>query len=105
MSATPTSHEETQGPRATYVTIWLVLAFLTLVEIFVPLVYASEYDQQLKMLLLCGLAAGKAILVAQFFMHLNHETAWVKFIASIPIYMGLFAIILMCESIYRQVGA
>ena len=70
-----------------------------------PLVYASEYDQQLKMLLLCGLAAGKAILVAQFFMHLNHETAWVKFIASIPIYMGLFAIILMCESIYRQVGA
>lgn len=105
MSATPSSHEETQSPRATYVTIWLTLAFLTLVEVFVPQVYASEYDQQLKMLLLCSLAIGKAILVAQFFMHLNHEKGWIKFIGSIPVYMGLFAIILMCESIYRQVGA
>ena len=96
---------EVSSPKGKYITVFLTLTFLTVVEVFIPSVYASEYDHNLKMLLLVFLAVGKAILVALFFMHLDHEKPWVKFIAVTPVYMGVFAILLMLESLYRQVGA
>ena len=90
-----------QSIRATFVTIFLILGFLTLLEVFVPSVYASEYDQNLKMILLCVLAISKAVLVAAYFMHLKWERPWLKWIAAMPVYMGVFVIIIMLETIYR----
>jgi len=87
--------------RATFITIWLVLAFLTVVELAVPRVYAAPYDHQIKMLLLVSLASGKALLVALFFMHLKWETRWVRWIALMPAYMGFAAVILMLETHFR----
>ena len=87
--------------RSTFVTIWLVLAFLTVVELAVPRVYSGPREHWMKMLLLVGLASGKALLVAAFFMHLKWETRWVRWIALAPAYMGLAAVLLMIEEPFR----
>ncbi len=87
--------------RGTFVTIFLTLGFLTVIEVFVPEVYDAEWNRTTKMLLLVLLAVGKALLVAMYFMHLKWEKTWVKWIALMPAYMGLAAIILMCEQVFR----
>src|SRR5262249_311889 len=89
--------------RSTFITIWLVLAFLTVLELFVPRVYSSPHNHTLKMLLLVMLASGKAMLVALFFMHLKWEKPWVRWIALMPAYMGFAAGILMIEEHFRPV--
>ena len=90
-----------QTKRQMYVTIFLVLSFLTFLELFVPAVYGAEWSSTTKMLLLCILAITKAGLVAAYFMHLNHEAKWTRWIAYTPIYMGGAVIIIMLESLYR----
>ena len=97
----PQEHKGHGNMVGTYVTIFLILSFLTVLEVFVPTVYSSEWDSTLKMILLCILAFGKAILVASYFMHLKWEMPWVKWIAAMPIYMGIFVIVIMLESVYR----
>lgn len=87
--------------RGTFVTIFLVLAFLTVVEVFVPQVYAAPWNHNTKMLLLVLLASGKALLVALYFMHLKWEKPWIKWIALTPAYMGVFAVLLMVETAFR----
>jgi cytochrome c oxidase subunit 4 len=104
----PAAHDAQQAhddhpTRSTFVTIWLVLAFLTIVELAVPRVYSAPRDHTLKMLLLVFLASGKALLVALFFMHLKWETKWVRWIALMPAYMGFAAVILMLEEHFRPV--
>ena len=96
-------HAGDHPTRSTFVTIWLVLAFLTVIEVFVPKVYAGHQEATLKMLLLVFLASGKALLVALFFMHLKWEKPWVKWIALMPAYMGFAAVILMLEEHFRPV--
>lgn len=100
-----TEHKEGEhghgNSLGTYITVFLVLAFLTVVEVFVPDVYAGAERQHPKMLLLVFLAVAKALIVAYFFMHLKFEKPWLKWIALTPVYMGLFAILLMLESVYR----
>ena len=97
-----TAHpQEHQSHKATYVTIFLILGFLTVLEIYVPSVYASEWSGTTKMLLLCILAITKAGLVGAFFMHLVWETRWLRWIAYMPIYMGFAVIIIMLETVYR----
>jgi len=96
----PAAHKH--GPTlSTFITIWLTLGLLTIVEIYVPTVYSAAWNQHTKMLLLVILACGKAMLVAAFFMHLKWESRWVKWIALMPAYMGLFAILLMVEEAFR----
>ena len=94
-------HDGHGDQKSTYITIFLVLAFLTVVEVFVPQVYSAEWNQHTKMLLLVMLAVGKATLVGLFFMHLKWEKPWLKWIALMPAYMGIFAVLLMLESLYR----
>jgi caa(3)-type oxidase subunit IV len=98
------AHGEAHGDHpttSTFVTIWLVLAFLTVVEIFVPQVYSAEWNRHTKMLLLVIFAVGKATLVGAYFMHLKWEAAWLRWIALMPVYMGIAAVILMCEEAFR----
>jgi len=97
-------HEEVaHGPtRGTFITIWLTLGFLTVVEIMVPTVYSAEWNHHIKVALLLILAIGKAMLVGLFFMHLKWEKPWLKRIALLPAYMGLAAILLMLEEAFRN---
>ena len=96
------AHAKPHGPTtSTFITIWLTLGVLTLIEIFVPQVYSAPWNHNTKILLLIFLASAKAILVAAYFMHLKWETRWVRWIALMPAYMALFAILLMCEEYFR----
>ena len=106
MSADSHSNDDAHGAhgptKSTFVTVFLVLTFLTVVEVFVPQVFASEWNKNTKMLLLVILAVSKAVLVASYFMHLKWEAKWIQWIAAMPVYMGLFAVLLMCEQVYRN---
>ena len=95
----PSAHGPT---KSTFVTIFLVLAFLTVVEVMVPRVYSAEWNSNTKMMLLVMLAVSKAVLVASYFMHLKWENRWIRWIASMPVYMGAIAILLMCEQAFRN---
>ncbi len=101
--SSPHAHpiDQKSTAKQKYIQIFLILTFLTVIEVFVPKVYSAEWNQNTKMLLLVILASAKALLVAMHFMHLDHEKTWVKYIAATPIYMGIFAILLMLESVYR----
>ncbi len=97
------AHGAAHGPtRATFITIWLTLGFLTAIEIMVPRVYSASWNHNTKMLLLVFLAVGKAMLVALYFMHLKWEKPWLKRIALLPAYMGIAAILLMIEEAWRN---
>jgi len=87
--------------RRTFFTIFAILTFLTVVEVAVPEVFDSEWNRSTKMLLLVGLAVGKALLVALYFMHLKWERPWLRHIAAMPVYMGIFAVLLMIEHLFR----
>jgi len=103
MSADAQDAKPAHGPtKSTFVTIFLVLGFLTVVEVLVPTVYSAEWNRNTKMLLLVMLAVGKALLVASYFMHLKWEAKWIRWIAAMPVYMGVFAVLLMCEQAYRN---
>lgn len=81
-----------------YVIVFFALTILTVVELLIPnLDTAYRY----KAIGLIGLAAGKACIVAYFYMHLKEETAWLKFIAAVPISAVLFAVVLILESMFR----
>ena len=86
---------------STFITIWLVLAFLTVVELAVPQVYSAEWNRHTKWVLLVLLAISKAMLVGLYFMHLKWEAKWLKYIALMPCYMGVAAVLLMCEEVWR----
>lgn len=86
---------------STFITIWLVLGFLTIVELAVPQVYDAEWNRHTKWILLVLLAVGKALLVGLYFMHLKWEAKWLKWIALMPVYMGVAAVLLMCEEVWR----
>ena len=87
--------------KSTFITIWLILAFLTVVEVAVPQVYDAPWNHNTKMLLLVVLAVSKALLVAFYFMHLKWEKPWLRRIALMPAYMGVFAVLLMVEEAFR----
>jgi len=87
--------------RAVLVTVFLILGLLTIFELFIPGMYAAEWNQHTKMILLTLLASGKAFLVAYFFMHLRWEKSWVRYISAMPLYMAAAVIIIMLESVYR----
>jgi caa(3)-type oxidase subunit IV len=81
-----------------YVIVFFALALLTLLELKIP---GLDTKYAYKAAGLVGLAAGKAFIVAYFYMHLKEETKWMKFIASIPISAAIYATVLIIESSFR----
>lgn len=81
-----------------YFIIFLLLTFLTVVEIVIP---GLDTKYAYKASALIFLAIGKAFIVAYYYMHLKDEKGWLKFIAAIPISAGLYALVVILESIYR----
>ena len=103
--ASAAAHAGEQAPStvtvSTLITVWLVLAFLTAIEIVVPSVYNAEWNHHLRVWLLVVLSVGKAWLVAAYFMHLKWERPWLRIIAMLPAYMAVFTAILMTEQVWR----
>lgn len=82
-----------------YIIIFVALAILTAIEIWVADV--PGLSKMAKGSSLTFLAVGKAFLVAYYFMHLKEETKWMKFIAAVPIMAGFYATVLCLEAIYK----
>jgi caa(3)-type oxidase subunit IV len=81
-----------QHTRTNYMTIFWWLAALTAVElavIFLPL------TKIVIGILLCGLALGKAALVAMYFMHLRFETRTLGLVALTPLAIGFLLVMLL----------
>ncbi len=81
-----------------YVVVFFVLTILTVVELLIP---GLNTPYSYKAAGLIGLAAGKACIVAYFYMHLKEERAWLKIIAAVPITAVMYAVGLILESAYR----
>lgn len=81
-----------------YVVIFVILAVLTVLELFIP---GLDTKYAYKAAGLIGLAAAKAFVVAYFYMHLKEERGWLKFIAAIPLVAAVFAVALILESTFR----
>ena len=69
MATMADSHTETKHPN--YVLIWVYLALLTGVELFISL--KQLFTRDLLIIVLVALAVWKALLVALYFMHLKFE--------------------------------
>lgn len=91
-------HEAHTSHKKLYIWIFVVLAVLTVLELFVPDLPMSTFK---KGSALTALAIVKAFCVAYWYMHLNEEKAWLKFIAAIPISAAAYATIVILESLYR----
>jgi len=81
-----------------YMIVFVVLSVLTGLELAIP---GLKIEYYLKAVSLVSLALSKAFVVAYFYMHLKEEKSWLRFIAALPISAGIFAAVLIIESIYR----
>ncbi len=82
-----------------YMIVFGVLAFLTVLELLIP--GLKETSNALKATGLILLAIAKAFVVAYYYMHLNEEKAWLKFIAIVPMAAAVYAAVLILESLFR----
>ncbi|MCO4792959.1 MAG: cytochrome C oxidase subunit IV family protein [Bacteriovoracaceae bacterium] len=81
-----------------YLIIFVVLAVLTVLELMIPELSVA-YSIKASSLVL--LAIAKAVVVAQYYMHLKEETKWLKYIAIIPVSAAVYAAVVILESMYR----
>lgn len=95
------SHEahEHKSHKKEYLIIFVILAVLTAIEIWVAEI--PGISKMGKGSSLTFLAVGKAFIVAYYYMHLKEETKWLKFIAAVPIMAGVYATVLCLEAIYK----
>jgi caa(3)-type oxidase subunit IV len=82
-----------------YIVIFIILALLTAIEIWVAELKAlSTFAKGSS---LTFLAVGKAFIVAYYYMHLKEETKWMKLIAAVPIMAGVYATVLCLEATFK----
>lgn len=84
-----------------YIKIWALLAVLTIVEIGVVFLPVPHW---VVALLLTAFACGKAGIVGWYYMHLNHETKWLRIVAITPLIAAFYAGVLMLETTHRPVS-
>jgi cytochrome c oxidase subunit 4 len=87
--------------RRQYLVIFLALFVLTVLEVGVAYLY--EHIGKLALVTaLVGLALTKAGAVALYYMHLKHETRWMRWTVGLPmLFPALYAFILIAEGMYR----
>jgi cytochrome c oxidase subunit IV len=102
--AAQVAHEAHHKPdRKGYWKIFVLLAALTAIEVGVGYLDKMIGKSILVTVLVC-FAVAKAGIVAFFYMHLNHETKWMRWTVAIPLaFPALYAFILIAEGIYRAV--
>ena len=96
MSADNTT--EYKGHTKLYVGVFILLAVLTIAELIAA---EGGFSYTFKAVSITFLAIGKAFAVAYWYMHLNEETGWLKFIAAIPISAAIYAAVLILETMFR----
>ena len=81
-----------------YLIVFAALAILTALELVAAEIETSYF---LKASSLTLLAIAKAAAVAYWFMHLEEESFWLKFIACVPLAAVAYTTMVVLESIYR----
>jgi cytochrome c oxidase subunit 4 len=85
--------------RKQYLAVAGVLAVFTLLEIGV--VYTG-LPRGVIITALVGLAVSKALAVALYYMHLKHETKYLRYVLGLPmLFPPLYAVILMLEAMWH----
>lgn len=92
-------HHEHKSHKKEYLIIFVLLAVLTAIEIWVAEIPGIGKIAKASSLTL--LAVGKAFLVAFYYMHLKEETKWLRFIAAVPISAAIYATVLCLEAMYK----
>ena len=81
-----------------YIIVFAGLAILTALELVAAEIETSYF---LKASSLTLLAIAKAAAVAYWFMHLEEESFWLKFIACVPLAAVGYTTVVVLESLYR----
>ena len=83
--------------------MWIYLAALTALEVGIAYL-EQQLGKTALVTALIGLALAKAAAVALYYMHLKHETKFMKYTVAFPaVFPALYAFILIAEGIYRSV--
>jgi cytochrome c oxidase subunit IV len=89
--------------RKEYVRIWVYLAVLTVLEVGVAYL-EPVVGKTAVVTALVGLALSKAGIVALYYMHLKHESKFMRYTVGFPmVFPALYAFILIAEGAYRAV--
>jgi len=97
-------HDDHHVPdRKQYWQIWFVLLVLTILEVGVA--YMTDYVSKTALVVcLISMAVAKAMIVALFYMHLKHETKYMKWTVAFPAcFPALYAMMLIAEGAYRAI--
>ncbi len=87
--------------RKEYWKVFFLLFALTVLEVGVAYL-EKQVGKTPVVTALVGLALGKAAVVALFYMHLKHESQWMRWTVAIPLaFPALYAFILIAEGMYR----
>jgi caa(3)-type oxidase subunit IV len=87
--------------RKGYVRIWVYLFALTILEVGVAYLVDSV-GKTAVVTALVGLALAKATCVALYYMHLSHESKFMRYTVAFPmVFPALYAFILIAEGAYR----
>ena len=82
----------TEHKHPNYMTIFWWLAALTVVELIVVFL---PFAKMTNGVLLCGLALGKAAIVAAFFMHLKFESKTLTLVAFTPLVIATLLVFVL----------
>jgi len=87
-----------------YMKVFYILIALTVVElIFVelPKMYPSIPHKPM-VILICAASLAKAVYVAYYFMHLNHETPWLRKLIFLALICFFYAAVLIPDTIWDR---
>ncbi len=84
-----------------YLKVFYILIVITVLEVGVVLIHLPHL---LTTLIVVGLSLLKAFMVGYYFMHLNHETSWLKFVAVLPACMFFYAAVLIPDVSKRPIS-
>ncbi|HLE54395.1 MAG TPA: cytochrome C oxidase subunit IV family protein [Thermoplasmata archaeon] len=97
-AATQAATPVEEGHKRPYVYVFIVLAVVTVIEVFVSGVQGlAELD---KIMLLVGLATAKASLVVAYYMHLRYEPRWLMLIP----FGGLALVFILVAALIASAG-
>lgn len=97
-TAVPTTAPAETVHKRPYVYVFLVLAVVTLIEVYISGITAFAYLERVTILV--ALATAKASLVAAYYMHLRYEPRWLMLIP----FGGLALVFILVAALTASTG-
>lgn len=91
-----------QAPTRAYLVAWVVLLFLTAIEVSVVLVFTLPTAVRVTILLISALV--KASLIGAYYMNLKFERLAMVYIALIPLLLGVLMFFAIVPDAARVMG-